>query len=84
MKHLEAEVVEEDVSAEHFVEPLLERNRDVEGVGFAEKLRLKMGSDEEYEVGLVEKLRVKMGFEEEEEEEVFVEKLLVKTCFEEK
>ncbi|CAH8280238.1 unnamed protein product [Arabidopsis lyrata] len=82
MEHLEAE----DVSAWHFVELLLDRNKDFEGAGFAEKLRLKMGSDEEYEVGLVEKLRMKTGFEEEEEEEeeVFVEKLRVKTGFEEK
>ncbi|CAA7032197.1 unnamed protein product [Microthlaspi erraticum] len=79
MEHLEAE----DVSLEHFVEPLLERNKDFEGVGFAEKLRLKIGSDEEYGVGLVEKLLVNMGFEEEEEVD-FVEKLRVKTGFEEK
>lgn len=77
MEHLEAE----DVSAWHFVELLLDRNKDFEGAGFAEKLRLKMGSDEEYEVGLDEKLRMKTGFEE---EEVFVEKLRVKTGFEEK
>lgn len=78
MEHLEVD----DVSTGYFVEPLLDRNGDFEEMGFAEKLRLKMGSDEEYEVGLVEKLLVKTGFEE--EEEVFVEKLRVKTGFEEK
>uniref|UniRef100_A0A1J3IRT7 Uncharacterized protein n=1 Tax=Noccaea caerulescens TaxID=107243 RepID=A0A1J3IRT7_NOCCA len=83
MEPLEAEVVEDVSVLEHFVEPLLDRTKDFEGVGFAEKLRLKMGSDEEYEVDFVEKLRVKMGFEEEEEVD-FVEKLRVKTGFEEK
>ncbi|KAF3536686.1 hypothetical protein F2Q69_00019295 [Brassica cretica] len=57
-------------------------NAGFEGVGFAEKLRLKIGSEEEYEVGFVEKLLGNMGFEE---EEGFVEKLRLKTSdFEEK
>lgn len=73
----------EDVSAWHFIEPLLDRNGDFEGAGFAEKLRLKMGSEEGYEEGFAVKLLVKMGFEG--EEEVFVEKLRLKTSgFEEK
>lgn len=72
----------DDVSAWTFVEPLLDRNAGFEGVDFAEKLRLKIGSEEEYEVGFVEKLLGNMGFEE---EEGFVEKLRLKTSdFEEK
>lgn len=75
----------EDVSAWHFIEPLLDKNGDFEGAGFAEKLRLKMGSEEGQEEGFVVKLLVKMGFEDEDEEEVFVEKLRLKTSgFEEK
>ena len=72
----------DDVSAWPLVEPLLDRNGGFNGVGFAEKLRLKIGSEEEYEVGFVEKLLGNMGFEE---EDAFVEKLRLKTSgFEEK
>lgn len=65
------------------MEQLLDKSKDFEALGFAEKLRLKMGSEEqEDDEGFVEKLLVKWDLDE-GEDEVFVEKLLVKKGFEE-
>lgn len=73
----------EEKSAEDFVEQLLDRSRGFEALGLAEKLRLKMCSEEqEDDEGFAEKLLEKCDLEE-GEDEAFVEKLLVKTGLEE-